>query len=163
MLIKIKKNGTLVFNKFQFRCAFGKAGLKINKKEGDKATPKGIFSLGKIYYRSDKIKKVVSNLKCIAIKKNMGWGNNSLDKTYNKELDLRYDKRGEKLFRKDSKYDIFVTINYNKFPIIPNMGSAIFLHLTNNYKPTAGCIAINIKDFLTLLKYIKKKTKIKIG
>ena len=42
-------------------------------------------------------------------------------------------------------------------------GSAIFIHLTNNYKPTAGCIAISKKDFLILLKIISKKTKIKIN
>ena len=27
-------------------------------------------------------------------------------------------------------------------------GSAIFLHLTQNYKSTAGCIALRKKDFL---------------
>jgi len=56
-----------------------------------------------------------------------------------------------------------VPINYNVNPVIPHRGSAIFLHLTQNYKPTAGCIAINIKDFLTLVKCIKPSDKIKIG
>ena len=35
---------------------------------------------------------------------------------------------------------------------IPNKGSAIFIHLTNNYKPTAGCVALKKKDFEILLK-----------
>jgi len=55
MLIKIKKNGVLIFKKFRFRCVLGKLGIKKNKKEGDKTTPRGIFSLGKLYYRSDRI------------------------------------------------------------------------------------------------------------
>ena len=42
-------------------------------------------------------------------------------------------------------------------------GSAIFIHLTKNYLPTAGCIGIKKKDMLILLKLIKKKTKIKIN
>ena len=42
-------------------------------------------------------------------------------------------------------------------------GSAVFIHLTNNYKPTAGCVALKMKDFEILLKLIDKKTKIKIG
>ena len=46
--------------------------------------------------------------------------------------------------------------------IKPNKGSAIFIHLTKNYKPTAGCIALKKKDFLILIKLINKKTKIKI-
>ena len=45
----------------------------------------------------------------------------------------------------------------------PFKGSAIFIHLTNNYKPTAGCIALKKKDFEIMLKLINQKTKIKIG
>ena len=163
MLIKIKKNGVLIFKKFRFRCALGKLGIKKNKKEGDKTTPRGIFSLGKLYYRSDRIKKIDTCLKCKVIKKYMGWCNNPNDRKYNKEFDLDTKKKGEKLFRKDHKYDALISINYNMNPVIPYKGSAIFLHLTQNYKPTAGCIAINIKDFLTLVKYIKPADKIKIG
>ena len=163
MLIKIKKNGALIFKKFRFRCVLGKLGIKKNKKEGDKTTPQGTFSLGKLYYRSDRIKKIDTNLKCKVIKKYMGWCNNPNDRKYNKEFDLNSKKKGEKLFRKDHKYDVFIPINYNTNPAIPHRGSVIFLHLTQNYKPTAGCIAISIKDFLILVKCIKSTDKIKIG
>lgn len=163
MLIKIKKNGILIFKKFRFRCVLGKSGIKRNKKEGDGSTPQGIFSLGKLYYRADRIKRIDTNLKCKIIKKSMGWCNNSNDRKYNKEFNLYSKKKGEKLFRKDRKYDAFIPINYNSNPTIPFKGSAIFLHLTQNYKPTAGCVAINIKDFLTLVKYTKSFDKIKIG
>jgi len=93
----------------------------------------------------------------------MGWCNDPNDRKYNKEFDLNSKKKGEKLFRKDHKYDALVPINYNANPVIPHKGSVIFLHLTQNYKPTAGCIAISIKDFLTLAKCIKSSDKIKIG
>ena len=56
-----------------------------------------------------------------------------------------------------------VILNYNTKNIIPNKGSAIFIHLTNNYKPTAGCIALKRKDFLIFAKIIHKKSKIKIS
>ena len=62
----------------------------------------------------------------------------------------------------DNKYDYLITTSHNQKGI-PNRGSAIFLHLTNNYKPTAGCIALKKKDFEILIKLIDKKTKIKIG
>ena len=163
MLIKIKKNRNLIFKKFQFKCTLGKSGIKKNKKEGDKATPKGIFSFGKIYYRADRIKKIDTSLKCKVIKKYMGWCNDPRNINYNKEFDLRSKKKGEKLFRKDHKYDALIPINYNTNPVIPHRGSVIFLHLTQNYKATAGCIALSIKDFLTLVKCIKSTDKIKIG
>jgi L,D-peptidoglycan transpeptidase YkuD (ErfK/YbiS/YcfS/YnhG family) len=68
----------------------------------------------------------------------------------------------ENLYREDHKYDYIITIDHNDNKI-PDNGSAIFIHLTNNYKPTSGCVALKRKDFEILLKLINKKTKIKIG
>ena len=84
----MNKNGLLIFGKHKFRCALGKSGTKKNKVEGDKATPVGIFSLGKIYYRSDRIKKLKVNLKVRKIRKNMGWCNDPQHSKYNTEIDL---------------------------------------------------------------------------
>ena len=70
--------------------------------------------------------------------------------------------KNEKLNRKDYKYDLLIPIKYNfKKPVI-GLGSCIFIHLTKDYKPTAGCVALKEKDFLIMLKLIKKSTKIKI-
>jgi len=66
------------------------------------------------------------------------------------------------MFRKDDKYNLVIVINYNTKKIIKKKGSAIFLHLTKNYKKTEGCVAIRKNDMLVLLKIINKKTKIKI-
>ena len=55
-----------------------------------------------------------------------------------------------------------IIIEFNTKKIKPFKGSAIFIHLTKNYKPTKGCIALKKKDLLILLKIIDKKSKIKI-
>ena len=68
----------------------------------------------------------------------------------------------ENLHRKDHKYDYIISISHNEKKT-PGKGSAVFIHLTDNYKPTAGCVALKKKDFEILLKIIDKKTKIKIG
>ena len=69
----------------------------------------------------------------------------------------------EKLKRNDYKYDLLIPINYNiKNPVV-GLGSCIFIHLTKDYKPTAGCIALKKNDFLIMLKLIKKNSKIKIS
>jgi L,D-peptidoglycan transpeptidase YkuD (ErfK/YbiS/YcfS/YnhG family) len=130
--------------------------------EGDKKTPKGIFSIGNLYYRKDRISKFETKLKTIQIKKRMGWCDDINNKYYNKPIKIKKNIKHEKLFRKDHKYDLLIPINYNTKPIIKNKGSAIFIHLTKNYKKTAGCVAISKKDFLILLKLINSKTKIKI-
>ena len=77
-------------------------------------------------------------------------------------LSINKKIRHEKLFRKDFKYDLFIPIKYNYHKVVPKKGSAIFIHLTKNYQPTAGCIALSKKDFIILIKLINKNTKIKI-
>ena len=162
MLIVLKNKDTLIVDDFTFKCSIGKNGLSSRKKEGDGTTPKGTFSLGKVYYRADKVKKPVTQIPKKIIKKNMIWCDNPKDKFYNKETIKNENSKYEKLFRKSDSYDYLVVINYNTRKIISTKGSAIFIHLTKNYKKTAGCIALNKKDLLILLKLINKNTKIKI-
>ena len=92
----------------------------------------------------------------------MGWCDDSYNNNYNKEVVLNKKNKGEKLFRKDNAYDILIVIEYNTKKKQPFKGSAIFIHLTKNYKPTQGCIALKKNDLLILLKIIKAKSKIKI-
>ena len=164
MTIIIKNKETLLIDDFKFRCSVGKRGLSRNKIEGDLKSPIGIFELGNIYYRPDKVEKPKSKIKTIAIKKNMGWCDDPKSKYYNKLIKIKKNIKinYEKLYRKDSKYDLFILIKYNYNKPLKNKGSAIFLHLTRNYLPTKGCIAIKRNDFHILTKLINKKTKIKI-
>ena len=164
MTIIIKNKETLLIDEFKFKCSVGKKGFSKNKKEGDLKTPAGIFELGKIYYRPDRIEKPLSKLQTTTIKKNMGWCDDPKSKYYNKLIKIKknFKMNHEKLYRKDNKYDIFILIKHNYKKVIKNQGSAIFLHLTKNYLPTKGCVALSKKDFLILIKLINKKTKIKI-
>lgn len=163
MLIKLKNKDQLIVDDFIFKCAIGKAHFSSKKKEGDKTTPRGLFTLGKIYYRADRVKKPLSKIESKIITKKMGWCDDPTSKAYNKEIKLPSESSHEKIYKRGSSYNYFIVINYNIKKIIPYRGSAIFLHLTKNYKPTAGCIAVSEKDFLIILKLINKKTLIKIS
>ena len=163
MKITLKNKYTLKIDDFKFKCCIGKNGLKKNKIEGDKYTPKGTFKLGTLYYRKDRVKKPITSLKIKNIKRNMGWCNDSKNKLYNQEIKVNKNIKHEKLFRKDYKYDYLLIIEYNTRKIKPNKGSAIFIHLTKNFKATAGCIALLQKDFLIMVKLINKKSTIKIN
>ena len=163
MTIIVKNKETLFFNDFTFKCAIGKKGKTKNKVEGDKKTPQGHFSLGNLYYRRDRNYKPKTKIKCIPIKKNMGWCDDPKDsKNYNKLIKIKSKIKCEKIYRKDNKYDFLLPINYNKKKTVLGKGSAIFIHLTSNYNGTLGCITLKKKDFLILLKLIKEKTKIRI-
>ena len=163
MLLRLKNKEYLIIDEFKFKCSIGKKGLKLKKKEGDHYTPKGVFKIGKVYYRPDRVNKPKTVLKTKTIKKNMGWCDDPYSKNYNKEITLNKKNRGEKLFRKDSIYDILIVIEYNTKKTRSFNGSAIFIHLTKNYEPTKGCIALKKNDLLILLKIIDKKSKIKIS
>jgi L,D-peptidoglycan transpeptidase YkuD (ErfK/YbiS/YcfS/YnhG family) len=161
-MIIVNKNGTLIHKKEMFHCAIGKRGIAKKKTEGDQKTPSGVFSLGPVYYRADRIKKLKTKLKKIIIRKNMAWCDNPKSSFYNKLIYVKENTK-EKLYRKDHLYDVLVVIKYNMRPIIKNRGSAIFIHIARkNYKGTMGCIALKKKDLIMLLKKINSKTKIKI-
>jgi L,D-peptidoglycan transpeptidase YkuD (ErfK/YbiS/YcfS/YnhG family) len=163
-MIVVKKSGYLNYKNLKYRCALGKSGIKKKKKEGDNVTPSGVFKIIKIYYRADKIKKIISPIKKIQIKKNMGWCDDSKSNFYNQQISLPSKFGYEKLYRNDNLYDLIIVINYNMNPIIKNKGSAIFIHVAKNYyKKTKGCIALKKKNLIELISLIKKNTKIKIS
>ena len=162
MNIIIKKN-YLLYKGYKLKCSIGKSGVKNFKKEGDLATPRGLFKLGLLYYRKDRIKSIKSIIKKKIIKKNMGWCDDINSKKYNQEISFPFKYQAEKLYRKNNIYDVFINIRYNHSPIIKGKGSAIFLHLSSKqYKPTQGCVGIMKKDFLKILPLITRKTKILI-
>jgi L,D-peptidoglycan transpeptidase YkuD (ErfK/YbiS/YcfS/YnhG family) len=163
-MIIINKSGLIKYKNFKFRCALGKAGIGEKKREGDNITPIGTFKIVKIYYRSDRIKKISSKFGAIEIKKNMGWCDDPNSQNYNQLVNLPSRYGHEKLFKKNNIYDIIVVLNYNMKPVIKNKGSAVFIHVAKkNYQPTQGCVSLKKNDLLKLLSKISKNIEIKIN
>ena len=163
MTILLKNKHSLIVDDFIFKCCVGKKGITAKKKEGDNKTPQGTFKIENIYFRKDRLKKPKTILKCIEIKKNMGWSNDvNYPKKYNKLINTVENYKHEKLKRNDYKYDLLIPIKYNYYKPISGKGSCIFIHLTKDYKATAGCIALKKKDYLIMLKLINRNTKLKI-
>ena len=115
MHILINKN-YLTYNKLKVKCAIGKKGIGIKKKEGDLITPTGQFKIKYILYRKERV-KISTKLKKIIIKKNMGWCDDPKSSDYNKLVKLPFAYSHEKLFRKDNIYDIILVLNYNMSPV----------------------------------------------
>ena len=162
MIIHVTNKNTLIIDEFKLRCCIGKKGINSNKKEGDYSTPKGLFNLKKLYFRKDRVGIPKCKINRKIIKRDMAWCDDPNQKKYNEEIKTCTKGLKESLYRKDHKYDYIISISHNERKI-PNKGSAVFIHLTDNYNPTAGCVALKKKDFEILLKLIDKKTKIKIG
>tara|TARA_B100001248_G_C27384184_1_gene458725 strand:+ start:1217 stop:1717 length:501 start_codon:yes stop_codon:yes gene_type:complete len=153
----------LTLDNYKAKCALGKRGIGYKRKEGDLITPKGTYKVKYILYRKDRVKKIQTKIKKIAIRKDMGWCDDPKSRDYNKLIKLPYAYSYEKIFRKENNYDIILILNYNMNPVIKNKGSAIFIHIAKkNYKKTEGCIALKKAHLLKIIKRINKNTKIKI-
>ena len=162
MHIYINKN-YLTYNKLKVRCAIGKKGIGYKRKEGDLITPKGRFKIKYILYRKDRV-KFSTKIKKKVIKKNMGWCDDPNSKQYNKLVKLPFFYRHEKLFKKESIYDIVLVLNYNMNPIKKNKGSAIFIHVAkNNFRKTEGCVAIKKQNLIKIVKKLNLNSEVKIS
>lgn len=165
----INKKHFLIVRKKVFKCQLGEIGsiLPSKKIEGDNATPKGRWCFNSIYFRNDrvlrpKLKKQL-RFKLKKISKNCGWCDDIKSHYYNKHINIKNfaldNTSFEKLWRDDTAYDIFITLDYNKKPTIYNKGSAIFVHCSfEDNRNTSGCIALPKRNLIELIKNLKKNT-----
>jgi L,D-peptidoglycan transpeptidase YkuD (ErfK/YbiS/YcfS/YnhG family) len=134
--------------------AFGRGGLKpaADKREGDGASPIGLWPLRRVLYRPDKGPAPKTALSVEAIRHSDGWCDAPDDPAYNRPVALPYPASCERLWRDDDVYDLIVILGHNDAPVVPRMGSAIFMHLAREgYSPTEGCVALARGDIEALL------------
>lgn len=135
-------------------CALGRGGVVAAalKREGDGASPAGVWPLRSVFYRPDRRTPPVTRLPLAPLARDDGWCDAPDDPCYNRLVRLPHAAHAEALWREDGLYDLIVVIGHNDAPVVPGAGSAIFLHLTaEDLAPTEGCVAVATADMLTLL------------
>ena len=110
MHILIKKN-YLIYGNYRVKCAIGKRGIGIKKREGDLITPKGSFKIVQIFYRRDRIGDLITNIPKKNIKKNMGWCDDPKSNKYNQLIRYPFIFNSEKLHRADNIYDVILVLS----------------------------------------------------
>ena len=162
MHIKINNN-YLTYGNYNVKCAVGKRGINLKKREGDLITPKGIFKIKAIYYRKDRVKELKTKIKKIIITKDIGWCDDPKSKYYNKQIKYPFKYKTERLYRADNIYDIILVLDFNYNPIKRNKGSAIFIHVAKKkLSPTKGFVEIKKSELRILSRLIDKNTVVKI-
>ncbi|MGH6796388.1 MAG: L,D-transpeptidase family protein [Methylocella sp.] len=145
------------------RCAIGRAGIRRDKREGDGATPGGVFCLLGGFFRPDRILRKAWVLPMRPVRPSDGWCDDSGSALYNRRVALPCRARHEKLWRADCLYDFVIILDYNIHPRRKNRGSAIFLHCTRpDYTPTEGCVALRRDDLSRLLPRLSRKVLLTI-
>ncbi len=130
---------------FDAECVFGKAGLvpAAAKREGDGASPIGVWPVRRAFYRPDRLDRPQTLLRLDSIAANDGWCDDPGDPAYNRLIRTPYSASHETLVRDDGLYDLIVVLGHNDDPPAPAMGSAIFLHCRPDHdRGTLGCLAI---------------------
>lgn len=153
MRIVVDRHGFVRWQGKRARCALGKGGIRRDKREGDGATPAGTFPLRRVLYRADRVARPPTGLALRPIGPRDAWCDDPSHPLYNRQVRLPFGPRHERLRRADGLYDLVVVIGHNDNPPRAGMGSAIFIHVAApSYRPTEGCIALDRRDLLRLLK-----------
>jgi L,D-peptidoglycan transpeptidase YkuD (ErfK/YbiS/YcfS/YnhG family) len=148
----------------RYPCALGRAGTVTRKREGDCATPAGIWPLTAVLYRPDRRARPVTGIACLALGRADGWCDDPASRAYNQPIGLPAVDHHEMLWRDDGIYDLMVVLEHNRRPAVPGRGSAIFIHLARPGRaPTAGCIALSGADLSRLLARLGPRARIVVG
>lgn len=136
-------------------CAIGRSGMiaAAQKREGDGASPIGIWPIRRFVYRADRLALPQTLLPITATQVQDGWCDAADDPLYNRPVTLPYLASTEQMWREDHVYDLVGILGHNDAPPIAAMGSAIFLHLARpGFTPTEGCIALSLEDMLEVMR-----------
>lgn len=147
------------------RCAIGRAGIRdaAVKREGDGATPTGLWPFRRALYRADRLDAPRTVLDLAPITPEDGWCDDPAHPEYNRQVRLPFDASHERLWREDALYDLIVVLGYNDEAPVAGAGSAIFLHVaTDDYAPTEGCVALARDDLLAMVEGCAKNETIDI-
>ncbi len=173
MIIEVKETGgpdhlgRLTWNGREVPCALGRSGITANKREGDGATPKGLFALRRLLYRPDRLEPPQTGLAASPLTPLDGWCDDPDDDRYNKPVRLPYGASHESLWREDQLYDLIVVLGHNDDPVEAGLGSAIFLHVagetaSGELTVTEGCVALKRDVLLDLLADCNKNDEIAV-
>lgn len=164
-LVGDRTKGQLIAGRSVIACALGRSGIATVKREGDGASPRGTFRLRAGFYRPDHFgARPLSRLRLAPSRKRDGWCDDPSDRRYNRPIRLPAPGvSAEAMWREDGLYDLVVDLDYNRGPIRPGRGSAIFLHVARpGYLPTEGCVALERADLVRLLRRLGPRTRLRI-
>src|ERR1700722_374841 len=136
----------------------GRNGLSPHHHEGDDTTPIGLFAIQSTMYGvlpNPGVAYGYHRLVC-----GDWWDEQSTSPLYNHFVHVtcgttpNFDGGSEALWDTVPSYDYFAVIAYNRHPIVPGRGSAIFLHVSDG-RATTGCVSIPASDLVPILRALK--------
>jgi L,D-peptidoglycan transpeptidase YkuD (ErfK/YbiS/YcfS/YnhG family) len=159
----LRPHGILIADARVIPVILGRTGIAADKREGDGATPRGIFWLRRLWWRADRAPRPQTLLAARRIDPALAWCEDPTDRRYNRPFSRSANEPGDRLWRDDRLYDLVIEISHNTRPRIAGRGSAVFLHVARpDRSATAGCVALSPQDLRRLLARLGPRTRIDI-
>ena len=146
-----------------FAAAIGRSGRTVLKREGDGATPIAAMKLLSGFVRGDRGPLPKTSLPMRRIRPDMLWCDQPEHASYNRLVRAPFRPSHEEMQRSDGLYDICLVMDWNVTARKRYGGSAIFFHLIRpGYEPTAGCVAVSLRDMRRLLAVMGRGTVVRV-
>jgi L,D-peptidoglycan transpeptidase YkuD (ErfK/YbiS/YcfS/YnhG family) len=143
--------------------SLGRGGVVApgDKREGDGATPLGRWRLLRVYWRADRLARPRTILPALPLGPALGWAEDPADPAYNRPVRLPHRFGVDRMARGDPLYDLCAVTDHNAEPVVPGLGSAIFLHRWRRPRhPTAGCVALSAADLAWTLSRWRPRSRL---
>jgi len=148
-------HGLLRMGSIVMPCVLGRSGIVRDGREGDGATPAGSYPMRRVLYRADRRSPPETKLHSLPIGPRDGWCDAPDHPLYNRPVRLPFEASCETLRRRDRLYDTVVVLGHNDDPVVPGLGSAIFMHVAReDFRPTLGCVALTPQDLDAVLAHL---------
>jgi len=161
-----KQRGRITGPSFDEACALGKGGMVPEEegREGDEKTPMGTYAFRRVFYRPDREDAPFTSLPVREISPELGWCDCPESVFYNKLVQLPFSESHERLWRSDRLYDLLLVIGHNDAPVVPALGSCVFVHVAREgFTPTLGCVALEAHALRQLIRRIAPGDQLRIG
>ena len=141
-----------------YRALVGRNGLSAHHREGDDTTPLGLFGIQSTMYGVNANPGVDYHYHRLVC--GDWWDEQSSSALYNHFVHVTCGARpafgggSEALWQTVPQYDYLAVIAYNRHPVVPGQGSAIFLHVSDA-QPTTGCVSLPVSDLLRVLRALR--------
>jgi L,D-peptidoglycan transpeptidase YkuD (ErfK/YbiS/YcfS/YnhG family) len=145
-----------------YTARLGRNGLSSNRREGDGTTPTGTYRIGRTMYGNDPnpgVRFAYRRLRC-----GDWWDEDPSSPTYNSFQHVPCGTRppfggaSEGMWQQPRPYPFLAVIEYNMRPVVPGLGSGIFLHAQTG-GPTIGCVSLRKEELRAVLRWLRPSAR----